>query len=238
MVHIIETVSHQLVIDGFNAKSPSQYLNVFNKKKAKLILEILDKMAKIDVQSVERAKKRGLNAFSSTRYPTSLVKTFLFFCEKFKKTHTEKDAQEVYRIGKLAFEVEPALVDGSREVLDFLRKKKQELVLFTRGDEVVQMRKLQINNLLGYFSEIHIVHHKDATILSRIVGNRKKEHVFMVGNSFKSDIMPALELNIRALYIPKETWKYEEDYSAMRLMPKLMIPLEKITEIIDRFQEF
>ncbi len=233
---IIQTISHQLITAEFQAKSPIEYLEKFPQKDTQPILEILERLAKIDVGSVEIAKDRGMNAFSSTRYPTSLVKTFLFYSESLKLAFTEEDCQEVYKIGKLAFDLEPSLIEGAKEVLDFLKKKKQEMVLFTRGDEKIQMRKLEINNLYGYFEEIHIVHHKDASTFMNIVGKRNKEYVYMVGNSFKSDILPALDSDVHAIYIPKQTWRYEDDIKISAHHRKFMTQIDSISKIIEMFR--
>lgn len=233
---IIQTVSHQLMVAGFQSKSPLEYLEAYPKKDTKPILEILERLAKIDVGSVEIAKDRGMNAFGSTRFPTSLVKTFIFYCDKMGMDYTEEECQEVYKIGKFAFEVEPAMIEGAREVLDFLKKKKQEMVLFTRGDEKIQMRKLEINNLYGYFEEIHIVHHKDAATFKSIVGKRNKQYVYMVGNSFKSDILPALDSDVHAIYVPKQTWRYEDDVKISAHHQKLMSQIDSIAKIISMFR--
>ena len=198
--------------------------------------EIIELMSKIDIHSVEQTVKRGLNAFSSSRFPMSLVKTFQRLSERFELPYTEEDSQDVYRIGRTTFMVERALIPGAKEVLDFLHKEHIELLLFTKGDPEVQEQKLIINEIKNYFGETHVVPTKNRSILANVVGTRRKEHVFIVGNSFKSDILPALDLECNAIFIPKETWKFEEDYTTMRLDKRHMRAFDKIIDIRDEFQ--
>ena len=237
LCNIVKTVHKQLYKDGFDAKAPLEYLSIYGEETIAPIKEIVDRMSKVDIENVELAKKRGLNAFSSNRYPSSLVATFEFFSEKFNVPHTEEDKRYVFLIGKQTFEVEPAIIGKAREVLKFLKSKRHQIIVYTKGDDEVQTKKLEVNNIKEFFSEVHIVHEKNSAVFRNVVGTKKRDQVYMVGNSFKSDIVPALELNVKAIFIPKDTWKYEEDYSAMRYSKKLMIYMEKIGDMIDDYHK-
>lgn len=108
------------------------------------------------------------------------------------------------------------------DTLRTLRNRGQELALFTKGELLDQQGKLSRSGLAPMFTAVEIVADKtpDAYLtLCRHLGIRPDQLV-MVGNSFKSDIAPALEIGARAVHIPfRVTWALEqsEEYDHPRL---------------------
>ena len=75
-----------------------------------------------------------------------------------------------------------------------------------------QESKIARSGLKQYFSSIEIMSEKHSVNYMKIVNqhNLKPSEFLMVGNSFKSDILPALEIGAYAVYIPSEiTWAHE-----------------------------
>lgn len=86
------------------------------------------------------------------------------------------------------------------------------LILVTKGDLFDQERKLAASGLAEFFSAIEIVANKDAKTYARIFERHTDgpEHTVMVGNSLRSDILPAIEAGAHAVYVPHDlTWSYE-----------------------------
>jgi putative hydrolase of the HAD superfamily len=68
--------------------------------------------------------------------------------------------------------------------------------------------------LQGFFEFIEIVPEKDHVTYRSLVNKHKivKSHGWMVGNSPRSDINPALQLGLNAVYIPNaNTWMLEHE---------------------------
>jgi len=86
------------------------------------------------------------------------------------------------------------------------------LVLITKGDLFDQERKLAQSGLGDLFDAIEIVSDKNASTYRRIfskVGDGP-ERAMMVGNSLKSDIVPALAAGSYGVFVPHElTWAFE-----------------------------
>ncbi|GAJ94878.1 HAD family hydrolase [Rhizobium rhizogenes] len=86
------------------------------------------------------------------------------------------------------------------------------LVLITKGDLFDQERKLAQSGLGDLFDAVEIVSDKNASTYRRIfskVGDGP-ERAMMVGNSLKSDIVPALAAGSYGVFIPHElTWFFE-----------------------------
>ncbi|MFS8113264.1 HAD family hydrolase [Rhizobium jaguaris] len=86
------------------------------------------------------------------------------------------------------------------------------LVLITKGDLFDQERKLAQSGLGDFFDAVEIVSNKNASTYRRIfskVGDGP-ERAMMVGNSLKSDIVPALAAGSFGVFVPHElTWALE-----------------------------
>jgi len=89
---------------------------------------------------------------------------------------------------------------------------KYLLVMITKGDLFDQERKLAQSGLGDLFDAVEIVSDKNASTYRRIfskVGDGP-ERAMMVGNSLKSDIVPALAAGSYGVFIPHElTWIFE-----------------------------
>ena len=89
---------------------------------------------------------------------------------------------------------------------------RYRLVLITKGDLLDQERKLAASGLGDLFAAVEIVSEKDRATYERVFtrhGTGPAEAV-MVGNSMKSDVLPALEAGAFAVHIPYVvTWAHE-----------------------------
>ncbi|MCC6918789.1 MAG: HAD family hydrolase [Alphaproteobacteria bacterium] len=86
------------------------------------------------------------------------------------------------------------------------------LVLVTKGDLFDQERKLAASGLGEWFDAIEIVSDKTADTYARIFARHGDGagHAMMVGNSLKSDIVPALQAGAWAVHVPHDlTWVLE-----------------------------
>ncbi len=88
------------------------------------------------------------------------------------------------------------------------------LVLITKGDLFDQERKLAQSGLGDFFSAVEIVSDKSAATYERIFTRHGDgpERAMMVGNSLKSDIVPAIKAGSWGVYVPHSlTWALEQD---------------------------
>ena len=107
----------------------------------------------------------------------------------------------------------PRLLDGFPETLAFLARRHR-LILFTKGEPVEQGAKIERSGLVSYFEAVEIAAEKDAANYERVVNRHKivKQNAWMVGNSPKSDVNPALEAGLNVVFIPhRMTWELEHD---------------------------
>lgn len=101
--------------------------------------------------------------------------------------------------------------EGAGDVLEALRPAHQ-LVLITKGDLFDQERKLAQSGLAELFTTIEIVSEKTKSTYERIFAdhNTPYDHAMMVGNSLRSDVIPALQAGSWGVHVPHEvTWEHE-----------------------------
>ncbi|HLH01018.1 MAG TPA: HAD family hydrolase [Bryobacteraceae bacterium] len=105
------------------------------------------------------------------------------------------------------------LIPGVEETLDYL-SARHELTLFTKGNPEEQKLKLDRSGLAIYFGHTAIVKEKDVRSYSALITERRLDprSTWMIGNSPKSDINPALEVGINAVFVPHDhTWRLEHE---------------------------
>ena len=86
------------------------------------------------------------------------------------------------------------------------------LILVTKGDLFDQERKLAASGLGELFDAVEIVSDKNASTYDRIFRRHADgpEHGMMVGNSLRSDVIPAIEAGAWGVHVPHELlWEIE-----------------------------
>jgi putative hydrolase of the HAD superfamily len=122
-------------------------------------------------------------------------------------------ASAVERIGahflerdcELLPDVEPTLIELAA---------RHHLTLFTKGQPRDQLRKLERSGLRRHFSHVEVPPEKDEAAYRRLVeaAALDRTRAFMIGNSPRSDINPALRAGLRAVFIPHpHTWELEHE---------------------------
>ena len=128
--------------------------------------------------------------------------------------HHEPLRREVERIGAHLIERHCDLLPGVEETVPQLAERHR-LMLFTKGQRDEQLRKLDRSGLARYFSRVETPREKNPDSFHRLVldAGLDRERSFMIGNSPRSDINPALRAGLRAaIYIPHpHTWELEEE---------------------------
>lgn len=123
------------------------------------------------------------------------------------------------------------LIEGVRETLEYLAQRHR-LVLFTKGDPAEQGGKLGRSGLAGFFVETRIVREKDAATYRATVEQlgAPADRTWMVGNSPRSDVNPALRAGLKAVWVPhSDTWRLEHE-DVRRDAPGLLV-LERFSEL-------
>jgi len=125
----------------------------------------------------------------------------------------DADLQTVMRFAERILEQPIELIDGVAETLDYLAAR-HELTLFTKGHPEEQTLKIERSGLAGFFAHTAIVHEKNAAAYRQLVDDRALEppRCWMIGNSPRSDVNPALAAGLNAVFVPHaRTWVLEKE---------------------------
>ncbi len=122
------------------------------------------------------------------------------------------------------------LLDGVAETLEHL-SGRHHLTLFSKGSADEQLDKFKRSGLESHFDDCRIVPEKNVGAYREMVeeGERRHERTWMIGNSPKSDIHPALDAGLGAVLVPHEfTWSLE--------VSELPAPSERF-RVVERFAD-
>jgi len=123
------------------------------------------------------------------------------------------------------------------ETLQYLAAH-HHLILMTKGAFAEQTGKIERSGLKEYFAAVEIVAEKDEAIYRGIISKYElpAESTWMVGNSPRSDINPALAAGINAVFVPHgNTWILEHDDLAEAKPPSRLLVVETFAGLREHF---
>jgi len=126
---------------------------------------------------------------------------------------SEEDLARVMSFAAGILEAPLEIIDGVGETLEYL-SLRHDLTLFTKGSPEEQRLRIDRSGLGVLFGHTAIVKEKDAKAYRRLAVERCMDpaHTWMVGNSPKSDVNPALEAGLNAVFVPHaHTWVLEKE---------------------------
>ena len=134
-------------------------------------------------------------------------------CAMTHGTISGSDIMEIIDMGRslLTFDVRP-FAGVSETLLWLSRIDGVRVALFTKGELLDQQSKLQRSGLKEYFEVVDIVSDKTSDAVLSLCRRMGVEpcRTLVVGNSFKSDVLPAIEAGAKAAYVPSRyLWQYE-----------------------------
>ena len=183
-------------------------------------------MVRLVLNDVERESivKHGYGLHS---FAHSLVETF----EKLSVVPVTPDLRE--RIRRFAHQIADHPVEvlpGVPETLQYLGER-HHLIMMTKGNPAEQSGKVERSGLKEYFSAVEIVAEKDESTYRSAIAKYglAADATWMLGNSPKSDINPALAAGLHAVFIPHgDTWILEHE----EVVPA---PSSQRLLVVDRF---
>ncbi len=115
---------------------------------------------------------------------------------------------------------------------------RHRLILVTKGNYDEQYGKLTRSGLAKYFEAIEIVAEKDPHTYGYIAEKYplERRYTWMIGNSPKSDINPALAAGMNAVFIPHaNTWQLEHCDLATAKPPQVLMTLNRFADLQEKF---
>jgi putative hydrolase of the HAD superfamily len=167
---------------------------------------IMEKHTEIDIAGV------NVLGFQSEHFPQSFVDTYRYYSRLYGRKISTEEERWLWELGIGVYDHEVEPYPHMEETLRQLIAEGHRLHLYTGGEPAIQRRKIERMNLERFFEDrIYVRQHKNTEALRSILkhGRFDPEHTWMIGNSLRTDVMPALECGIHSIYLKQEEeWAY------------------------------
>jgi putative hydrolase of the HAD superfamily len=123
------------------------------------------------------------------------------------------------------------------ETLEYLGQR-HHLILVTKGNFPEQSGKVERSGVKHFFRQVEIVPEKNHSTYEQIIVQHRlaSERTWMIGNSPKSDINPALAAGLNAIFVPHDdTWVLEHEELAEARPPARLLVLSSFAELAEHF---
>ena len=183
------------------------------------------------LDEIERSNT-AVHGYGSASFLRNLQEAFLRLAPD---RASEETLAEVAGFAASVLEHPVEVIPGVPETLEYLAARHR-LVLLTKGEPAEQRSKLERSGLAHFFAEARIVQEKDEATYRAFVGQLgvAQDQVWMVGNSPRSDINPALAAGLNAAWVPHDaTWVLEHEEIVPG--PGKLLVLSRFVELQDYF---
>ena len=161
------------------------------------------------LDEVERMNVR-VHGYGSASFTKNLRETYERLTER---DLGPQDIEHVMQLGERIASQPVTLLPEVAETVNYLAGR-HELMLLTKGHPEEQRLKIERSGLEALFTATAVVHEKDEDTYRAIVRERHLDPVrtWMIGNSPRSDINPALAAGLNAVFVPHQhTWRLEKE---------------------------
>lgn len=183
-------------------------------------------------ETVDRVEQQNIRVrgYGMKSFLRSLEEAFVLLAGRQPQDHELNEIRGMERHFQ-----QPDLLAGVAETLEYL-SGRHHLHLFSKGNRDEQVEKFNGSGLQDHFDGWDIVPEKDAGAYREVIARHgwDASKVWMVGNSPRSDINPALAIGLNAVFIPAAiTWEYEDEQ--IRPGTGELLRLEKFSDLREHF---
>ncbi|MGI9104133.1 MAG: HAD family hydrolase [Terriglobales bacterium] len=150
---------------------------------------------------------------------------------------TSEQHQRIHSFAHAIAEHPVEILAGVPETLEYL-SARHHLILLTKGDYTEQWGKVERSGLKDFFAAVEVVAEKNRQTYADIVSKYAVAHdeAWMIGNSPKSDVNPALAAGLNAVFVPHDqTWILEHEEIAAAPQGQQLLMVEKFSELQQHF---
>ena len=154
----------------------------------------------------------------------------------FEPVNAEKHARIVAFVNSIA-EHEIELLPEVEPTLRAL-SQRHRLLLVTKGDHGEQVDKLQRSGLASYFKAVEVPPEKNRAMYRKLAERHacQPASTWMIGNSPRSDVNPALAAGLNAVFIPHDfTWALEHEVVDRPSPGQTLLELPRFAELVQHF---
>jgi putative hydrolase of the HAD superfamily len=183
------------------------------------------------LDEIEEANNR-IHGYGSRNFGRNLRQCYENLAERDVRP---EDLGTVIAFAERILECPMEVIAGVPETLEYLFAR-HDLTLFTKGHSEEQKLKIDRSGLGRFFTHTAIVKEKDIAAYRRLAAERGLDpaRTWMIGNSPKSDINPAMAAGLNAVFVPHaHTWVLERQ--EIRPGAGTLLLLEEFAELQKHF---
>jgi len=145
-------------------------------------------------------------------FPRAMRQTYEHFIGRAGRDIDQNIADAVEKIGFEVYDREVNYQPGAVDLLSALQGKVR-LFLLTQGEEKTQNKRLDRSGVLTYFDDYRIVRNKSKEEYLSFLSDKNIDagRSWMIGNSLRSDINPALSAGLMAAHYKIPAWDFEHE---------------------------
>ena len=165
------------------------------------VREVLDS---IEIENIR------VNGYGAQNFGRNMQQCFRLLAER---PYTDEDGRAVMQVVDRIADQPMKIFDGVEETLAYLAERHQ-VTLCSKGHPEEQNQKIDRSGFRRHFDGCYVVGEKDVATYRGIVEQTgmEPEKTWMVGNSPRSDINPALAAGLGAVLVPNpNTWSLEQE---------------------------
>ncbi|UVI27648.1 HAD family hydrolase [Paenibacillus spongiae] len=196
---------------------------------------VRDKQTEIDLARIK------VDGFKSDHFPQSFIDTYRHFSSLYGRARSAVEEDFLWKLGRSVYEHQVEPYPMMEETLDSLASQGHELHLYTGGELLIQERKIKQMRLELYFgSRIYIRSHKNIEAMEEILstGGFDRTTTWMIGNSIRTDVVPALTAGIHAIHMKSDSeWVY--NITGIDVIPKgAFYTLDQLSDVPKTINEY
>lgn len=186
--------------------------------------------ARAALDEIERAH-HGAHGYGARAFARHLRMTY----ERLAERHVDETSlATVTAMGERILEMPVELIAGVQETLETLAAR-HDLHIMTKGQHDEQRRKIEESGIASWFRHAEVVPEKHEQAYRDLVAMLSLDpaRTWMIGNSPKSDINPALAAGLNAVYLPHPaTWRLERQELRDPGGPGRLVTLERFDDLV------
>jgi putative hydrolase of the HAD superfamily len=183
------------------------------------------------LDEIEMANAR-IHGYGARNFARNLATCYRHLVER---DISERDVAAVMEFAHRILEKPMELIDGVEQTLAEL-SQRHRLFIFTKGDPEEQRLKIDRSGLGRHIQHADIVKEKNEAAYRQLAAGHAlvPDETWMIGNSPKSDINPALAAGLNAVFVPHaRTWSLENE--AVPASHPRLIRVERIGDLLQHF---
>jgi putative hydrolase of the HAD superfamily len=185
----------------------------------------------------EQCRRQGFSR--RARFPRSFSLAYRAMCLRHSRPASDEVSDSLEQLGWMVVDFPGKALPGAIEVL--MRVSSEcRVAIVTKGNRDVQFRRIREAGCALYVEKVISMTSKSVdewrkkVVFGLGIHHEEVSNCWVVGDSIKSDIVPAIELGFNAIHVvPSTSWRFERaDYPALSNGSVLKV-VKSISEVLE-----